>query len=61
MRSGLASAVSCVPTPPAIHSPATASPRAVGSDGSIVRTMPFSRITSTAYADLTARLVKNII
>ena len=41
---GLGSAVSCVPTPPATRSPAIASARAIGSDGSIVRTTPFSRI-----------------
>src|ERR671931_1003016 len=44
-RSGPGSAVSCVPTPPAIHSPAIASARATGRLGSIVRTTPFSRIT----------------
>ena len=44
-RSGLGSAVSCVPTPPAIRSPAIASARALGSDGSMVRMTPFSRIT----------------
>src|SRR5919201_346250 len=44
-RSGLGSTVSCVPTPPAIHSPAIASARATGRLGSIVRTTPFSRIT----------------
>src|SRR5262249_7587677 len=54
MRSGPARAVSCVPTPPTIHSPAIASPRAVGSDASIVRTTPFSRITiPAAYASVT--------
>ena len=42
---GLASAVSCVPTPPAIRSPAIASAAARGSEGSSVRTTPFSRIT----------------
>ncbi len=42
--SGLGRAVSCVPTPPAIRSPAMASARARGSAGSIVRTTPFSRI-----------------
>ena len=42
--SGLGSAASCVPTPPATCAPAMASARAVGSDGSIVRTTPFSRI-----------------
>src|SRR5439155_17338561 len=41
---GLASAVSCVPMPPAIRSPAIASAPARGSAGSIVRTTPFSRI-----------------
>src|SRR5919197_2172551 len=45
IRSGPGSAVSCVPTPPAIHSPAIASARATGRLGSIVRTTPFSRIT----------------
>src|SRR2546423_6472136 len=44
-RSGLGSAVSCVPTPPATTSPAIASARATGRLGSIVRTTPFSRIT----------------
>ena len=44
--SGDASAVSCVPTPPAILSPAIASARAIGSEGSSVRMTPFSRITS---------------
>ncbi len=42
--SGLASAVSCTPTPPATYGPASASARAVGSEGSIVLTTPFSRI-----------------
>src|SRR5256714_6765185 len=44
-RSGLGSAVSCVPTPPATHSPAIASARATGRLESIVLTTPFSRIT----------------
>ena len=44
-RSGLASARSCTPTPPAISSPAIASARATGSAGSRVRIVPFSRIT----------------
>ena len=35
------------PTPPAIRSPAIASARATGSDGSSVRMTPFSRITLT--------------
>ena len=48
-RSGLANAVSCVPIPPAMRSPAIASARASGSDGSIVRTVPFSRITPGSY------------
>ena len=42
--SGEASDVSCVPTPPAISSPAIARARDVGSEGSSVRTIPFSRI-----------------
>ena len=42
--SGLGSAVSWVPTPPATCAPAMASARAVGSEGSIVRMTPFSRI-----------------
>src|SRR5437588_608565 len=45
-RSGLGSAVSCVPTPPATSSPAIASARVTGRLGSIVRTIPFSRITA---------------
>src|SRR5919204_750240 len=44
-RSGPGNAVSCVPTPPATHSPAIASARATGRLGSIVRTTPFWRIT----------------
>src|ERR671938_534335 len=44
-RSGLGSAVSCVPTPPATTLPAIASARATGRLGSIVWTTPFSRIT----------------
>src|SRR2546423_6214688 len=51
-RSGLASAVSCVPTPPANHSPAIARLRASGNDGSIVRTTPFSRITARSVCGL---------
>src|SRR4051812_13739137 len=47
--SGLASAVSCVPTPPAIRSPAIASAAARGSAGSSVRITPFSRITRGIY------------
>src|SRR5204862_8186300 len=42
--SGLASDVSCTPTPPATRSPAIASARDSGNDGSSVRTTPFSRI-----------------
>ena len=45
-RSGLASAVSCAPTPPAIRSPAIASAAASGRVGSIVRMTPFSKITT---------------
>jgi len=37
-----------VPTPPATRSPAIASAPAVGSDGSIVRTTPFERITAVS-------------
>src|SRR5205823_1393000 len=45
ITSGEASAVSWTPTPPAIHSPAIASARCVGTCGSSVRMRPFSRIT----------------
>ena len=58
--SGLASAVSWTPTPPTMRSPAIASARAVGSDGSSVRTTPFSRITvpdSTEMRRLTDALL----
>src|SRR5205814_3157415 len=51
-RSGLGSAVSCVPTPPAIVSPAIARPRTVWRDGSSVLMTPFSRITRAEYAEL---------
>ena len=45
-RSGVGSAVSLVPTPPTMRSPAIASAAAVGSDGSIVRaSTPFVMIT----------------
>ena len=44
-RSGVGRDVSCVPTPPAMRSPAIASAAVVGSDGSIVRTTPFEMIT----------------
>ena len=45
-----------VPTPPATRSPAIASARPSGSDGSIVRIAPFSRITRLRlYASLTSR------
>ena len=44
--SGEASAVSWTPTPPAIRPPAIASARCVGSEGSSVRTRPFTRITA---------------
>src|SRR5690242_7732098 len=46
-RSGPGSAVSCADTPPATSSPAIASERASGSEGSIVLMTPFSRITET--------------
>ena len=48
--SGLASAVSWTPTPPATYAPAIASARLVGSEGSIVLTTPFSRITAVSLA-----------
>ena len=47
-RSGVGSALSCVPTPPTIRSPAIASAALVGSEGSIVRTTPFARITGAS-------------
>ena len=43
-RSGLGSAASCVPTPPATSGPAIESAPQVGRDGSIVRTTPLWRI-----------------
>ncbi len=42
--SGLGSALSCVPTPPAIRSAAIQRAATVGSDGSSVRIVPFRRI-----------------
>ncbi len=56
-----ASALSWVPTPPATRSPAIASARAVGSDGSIVRMTPFSRITAASLEVAAYRAATSLV
>ena len=59
-RSGVASAVSCVPTPPATRLPAIASARTTGIVGSSVRIVPFSRITTARMAAVIDHVTLNV-